>query len=56
MANDEDLDALAAYRKSERHGAGEKKKDGLPKRGGDEVRGGGQKLDGFDRKTGLRNW
>ena len=53
-ASDEDLDALAAYR-GEKRGASKKKKDGSPKRGGDEAKRGGQRLNGFNRKTGLRS-
>ena len=41
--------------KQKNRGAGKTKKDGLPKRGGEEVEGGGQTLNGFYRKTGLRN-
>ena len=53
LAGDEAADAPAAYRKAKEQGAGKKKKDGLHTRGGDTAKGGGQKLNGFNRKTGL---
>ena len=55
LASDEDSDALAAFRQEEKRGAGEKKKDSSPKRGRDKAEGGGQTLNGVNRKTGLRN-
>ena len=52
LESDEDLDAWMAHRKSTKEGVGKKKMDGSPTRGGDNVRGGGQTLDGFNRVTG----
>ena len=47
---------MAARKKAETQGAEKNKKDGLPKRGGGKVKGGGQPLNGFKRETGQRNW
>ena len=52
LESDEDFDASAAYKKAKKQGAGEKEKDGFPDRGGDKQRGGGQTLNGFNRRTG----
>ena len=43
-------------RKQRNMGVSQKKKDGAPERSGDKVKGGGQTLDGFNRRTGQRNW
>ena len=50
---DEDWDVLAAYRKAKKQGAEKKRKAAPPIWGGGKVKGGGQTLNGFDRKTGL---
>ena len=39
LGNDGDLGACLANKKAEEHGVGQKKKDGVPIRGGDKVRG-----------------
>ena len=38
MESDEELDACAANKKAKKKRVGQKKKDGVPKRGGDKVR------------------
>ena len=54
-ASDDDLDGLAAYIKKEKQAAWKTKKEGPPKQGARKVTGGGQTLNGFNRKTGLRS-
>ena len=54
LASHEDLGILAAYREAKKQGAG-KKKEGPPKKGWEKAKGGGQTLNGFNRKTGLRD-
>ena len=51
LESDEYLDARAVYKAAKKQGVGQEKKDGAPKRGGDKARGGGQTLNGFNRRT-----
>ena len=44
-----------AYRQAKIKGAGRKKQDGAPNRGGDKVREDGQTLSGLNRRTGRRS-
>ena len=53
--SDEVLDNLAANRKAKKQRVGKKKKEGPPKKGRNKVKGDGQRLNVFNRKTGMRN-
>ena len=55
LESGQDLNARAAYKTAERRGVRQKKEDGAPKRSGGKASGGGQTLDGFNRRTGLRD-
>ena len=55
LASDGDCEALAVRKKAKKQGARKKKEDGPPERGGDKSQGGGQTLNGFNRRTGQRN-
>ena len=55
LGSGEGLDACVAHKNAKKQGAGQKKKDGLPKRGGDKVRGREQTLHGLNRCAGRRN-
>ena len=46
---------MRGVQESEKNAAGQEKKDGIPKRGGDGVRGSGQTLSSFDRRAGQRD-
>ena len=52
--SDEDLEVWLAHRKANKKGVSGNKKNGAPKRSAGKVRGDGQTLDGFNRRTGKR--
>ena len=55
LESDGDQDARVAYKKARMQGVAPNKTGGAPKRGGVKVRGAGQTLHGFNRRSGLRN-
>ena len=55
LGNGKDQGACAARKKAKGQGMGRTKEDGMPKKSSDKMKGDGQTLDGFNRRTGLRN-
>ena len=55
LVSDKDQEARVTYRRAKKQGAGQKRKDSVPRSSRDNVRGDGQTLTGFNPRTGLRN-
>ena len=55
LGRDKEREARGTYKKAKKQGARQKRGEGLGNAGRDKVHGGGQTLNGFNPRTGLRN-